>query len=349
MTNTFRSVLILCSTAFLAWAMGGCSSSYGSAHNGVLVPNASTPAIWDGPKLRGAAPIHENSDRNEFRASASINEIVPVQQRTNVWCWAACAEMVHRYYGYDVTQEDIVAQVKDGLVGATGGPSVEPATKRELMLALNPDLKNYFAKVGTAKAVEVLLQQRLTQGDLNVTELFNARRKYASNNSDLLVDALLRGDPAILVLTWGEDETDADLTEGALAHAYVVNGITFRQLPTNPQFARAIAQAWKALTLAVSNLVASNDGGTKTERFVDIETLEYPAHPKHFAIAEISAIDPWEAKFETITGEQIQQRIVYFFTKQTAREILLLEAKALNLDLPPELLDAQKLITEPGT
>lgn len=38
------------------------------------------------------------------------------------WCWAACIEMVFRYYGHPVDQADIVSQTWGGLVNNPGRP-----------------------------------------------------------------------------------------------------------------------------------------------------------------------------------------------------------------------------------
>jgi hypothetical protein len=44
-------------------------------------------------------------------------------QHLNQWCWAACIEMVFRYYGFSVPQERIVAETWGGIVNLPGDPS----------------------------------------------------------------------------------------------------------------------------------------------------------------------------------------------------------------------------------
>lgn len=43
-------------------------------------------------------------------------------QHMNQWCWAACIEMVFRYYGLRVPQEAIVQQTWGGIVNLPGQP-----------------------------------------------------------------------------------------------------------------------------------------------------------------------------------------------------------------------------------
>ena len=44
-------------------------------------------------------------------------------QHLNQWCWAACIEIVFRYYGHPVPQEQIVEQTWGGIVNLPGQPS----------------------------------------------------------------------------------------------------------------------------------------------------------------------------------------------------------------------------------
>jgi len=44
-------------------------------------------------------------------------------QHLNQWCWAACIEMVFRYYGYHVPQEEIVQQTWGRIVNLPAQPA----------------------------------------------------------------------------------------------------------------------------------------------------------------------------------------------------------------------------------
>ena len=64
-------------------------------------------------------------DPGRFRGFA-----VPSLQRNSQWCWAACIEMVCRWYGISISQQSIVAQVY-------GGVQNMPADDGTLTKALN--------------------------------------------------------------------------------------------------------------------------------------------------------------------------------------------------------------------
>lgn len=379
-------------------ALSGCQPTQATYSNGVLAPNASTPAVWTDPAPSGAervalseATTTSSENANVFAAKADMGEIIPVQQETNVWCWAACAQMVHKYFNpdSDITQAEIVKSILGTQEDAPSEAVVEAASKREMMLALNPELKDYFATIGTAKAVELALQRKITDGDFDTAALLNAQWKYKRNNSDLLVRSLLEDQPAILVLVWPDDEdstsmdamtdeargeavaavdaaeaeadeiaedagvsdvtdettediaeaarqtlqpSEADAVDAALAHAYVVEGVTFQNLETDPHADAVQRFLWNFGQLQAAAAVQNSD----YQKFIDPNNVDQPEKARFFAIKEVHLIDPLDKSRETITGDELQKRIVYFFTKEGSREILLLEADVLNLDLPPE-------------
>lgn len=53
---------------------------------------------------------------------ASVSASATGGQHMNQWCWAACIEMVFKYYGLHVTQEAIVQQTWGGIVNLPGQP-----------------------------------------------------------------------------------------------------------------------------------------------------------------------------------------------------------------------------------
>lgn len=54
---------------------------------------------------------------------ANITAAATGGQHMNQWCWAACIEMVFRYYGLYVPQEEIVLQTWGGIVNFPGQPN----------------------------------------------------------------------------------------------------------------------------------------------------------------------------------------------------------------------------------
>jgi len=53
---------------------------------------------------------------------ASVTAASVGGQHASEWCWAACIEMVFRYYGHRVPQERIVAETWGGIVNLPGQP-----------------------------------------------------------------------------------------------------------------------------------------------------------------------------------------------------------------------------------
>lgn len=62
--------------------------------------------------------------------SSILNVVASDSQRANQWCWAASIEAVLNYYGYNITQEDIVFQT-------WGQIRNMPGTPRDILTALN--------------------------------------------------------------------------------------------------------------------------------------------------------------------------------------------------------------------
>lgn len=52
------------------------------------------------------------------------NRLVPVLQRRSQWCWAACMEMICRWYGVPLSQESIVQRVYGDFVDWPGDDGV---------------------------------------------------------------------------------------------------------------------------------------------------------------------------------------------------------------------------------
>jgi hypothetical protein len=55
---------------------------------------------------------------------------VEAQQQSREWCWAACIEMIFRYYGYKIPQAQIVKETWGSIVDMPGYP-------RQIMANLN--------------------------------------------------------------------------------------------------------------------------------------------------------------------------------------------------------------------
>jgi hypothetical protein len=54
---------------------------------------------------------NEIEEHYKIANKAGDLNVEPIHQRTGVWCWAACCQMVHKYYGNDIEQCDIVKMI----------------------------------------------------------------------------------------------------------------------------------------------------------------------------------------------------------------------------------------------
>ncbi|MDH5824964.1 papain-like cysteine protease family protein [Luteimonas sp. RD2P54] len=66
--------------------------------------------------------VHPGVQRCHAGLNSQLAFISAKQQRNSQWCWAACIEMVFRYYGYVVPQERIVSETWGSLVNMPGYP-----------------------------------------------------------------------------------------------------------------------------------------------------------------------------------------------------------------------------------
>lgn len=105
----------------------------------------------------------------------------PAQQKNTQWCWAACIEMVCRWYGVRLSQQSIVARVYGGLVNM-------PADDRNLTAALN---SKWTADDGTSFRIQASVfspamgqanvdNQRMIQDLANERPLIVGARTHAT-------------------------------------------------------------------------------------------------------------------------------------------------------------------------
>ena len=52
----------------------------------------------------------------------ALGRVLPVQQETNVWCWAACGQSVLHYFGRHVSQSDFCRAALGGVYYLTANP-----------------------------------------------------------------------------------------------------------------------------------------------------------------------------------------------------------------------------------
>ncbi|MEM8494980.1 MAG: papain-like cysteine protease family protein [Planctomycetota bacterium] len=120
-----------------------------------------------------------------------------VSQKKPVWCWAACAEIIHRYHGRtDLDQETLVSDkvgwVKKFMPVSTGSVF-------EIASALDPDSYQDFERMASSLAVS----GSGTDFDFDEKQLINdvlAYMKTVQPGGNKVVASLQQNEPAVLGL-----------------------------------------------------------------------------------------------------------------------------------------------------
>ena len=152
---------------------------------------------------------------SDFVASAAE------QQKTDVWCWAACVQMVNKYNGVDVTQAEIASRIHGQATDANGNldpEKVKRAGTTEIMLALNPEFSDDVNRQAGDAAAAAVRNRGKVSLDLDATSTALAVfREKAYTDNDMIAD-VARGVPVVVGL---KDPT------GNTGHAYVVHAATY--------------------------------------------------------------------------------------------------------------------------
>ena len=168
---------------------------------------------------RGAVQTLGN---DRYRAACTdFVALAAEQQRTDVWCWAACVQMVNKYNGVDVTQAEIASRIHGQATDANGNldpEKVKRAGTTEIMLALNPEFQDDVNRQAGDAAVAAIRNRGKVSVDYDAlgTGLAVFREKAYTDN-DMIAD-VARGVPVVVGLK--------DLT-GNTGHAYVVHATTY--------------------------------------------------------------------------------------------------------------------------
>ncbi len=184
-TATWALAAIL---AGVATSLGGCSSA---------------PAVRGEPlAVRGRAEVARLGD-NQFRVECRGFERVEASQQDPAWCWAASVEMVRRFNGERVSQEEIATQIH-------GADNRRGAGMNEIMVALNPDL-------------ELRLDRVLADGKVEIDweNLIASEADRLTINADDMIAELSGGYPVVIGLSNPDNPS--------VGHACVVHAVTYRR------------------------------------------------------------------------------------------------------------------------
>lgn len=190
-------VLVLWSS--LAFVTGACHRPITTDKDAqIAATGAALPAV-------GGA-LCERLEANRFRVSIPCVQHSAVKQRMHSqWCWAACAEVILRARGDNITQEKIASP----FVGQDLDEGVCPLF---VMRAINPDLEQQYRTV--------LFDEHGHPGLDELGRMTRTAGVGGGITSDWLISELSEGEPAVVGLR------EKGASEG---HVCVVYGATYSQ------------------------------------------------------------------------------------------------------------------------
>lgn len=236
----------------------------------------------------------ENKDRIESKLPDFKN--VAVKQQTPVWCWAASAEMVHKYYGNtDITQDKLAEQITNVSKGDEG--KARAAGLQEIMVALNPDYRERVAKRGG----DVLLSGG---AQFDVIDFAIGQMAPWSATSDDLIDAITTQNPAIVGLRGAGQK---------MGHAVVVYATSYVPLKSD--------EGSKAAN-AIFGEVLKGIGEQNGVRRDQAEAMGVGKGPAKYKLHSVKYVDPMDGKTYELNAEGFRNRVDFIVTKQRSKEIL---------------------------
>ncbi len=231
---------------------------------------------------------------------------VKTSQRQEVWCWAACAEMILSYDGTPTAQEEIAARIHGH--GEDGSPKVAAATRYEIYKALSPGTEVVgFDAIWQGLADQLdeelsRLGERLADDDLpgdvsvDVDESVGIEHvldSYLPKKSVPLTD-LKAGNPAVVGLREAPDATEG--------HLVVLVGAEFTEWIVAPKQLEWVTDFFADLFAAKRDL---DD---------DMETLDETSARLGFSDKEVlwvEVIDPWEIDDPLTEHDEMRIRIPF--------------------------------------
>lgn len=270
-----KRVIVLAVASASIWAVVGCTQSQ--------VNNASA-----------AEAKAENKDR--VRAECPDFKNVVVKQATPVWCWAASAEMVHKYYGNTaITQEVLAEQITN--VSKGDEKKARAAGLQEIMVALNPDYRERMAK----QPADLLLKGN---SQFDVVDFAIGQMAPWSASSDDLIDAVSTRNPAIVGLRGAGTN---------MGHAVVVYATSYVPMKQD--------EGKNAANKFFGEIIKSvgEDQGIRRDQ---AEAMGVGKGPAKYRLHEIEYVDPMDGKKYKLNAEGFRNRVDFIVTKDRSREIL---------------------------
>ena len=247
------------------------------------------------------------SDAPQETAQLDRFDSCAVKQHTEVWCWAACAEMVHRFYNKPMTQEEIVAQIMQR--SANDPDAVAAADRQEVLGALDTDLFDYLKKCDDKKPTWE--QKLLTTGHM----------RWGVSMKDLMnmpQEPHLGYDPNRLGRSLSEDRAPVILalkpmSDGDPGHIVVIHQIVFQETDSSPN------QTWNALqgfgSQALHQMLNQNTPQPRPQS-------QTPAVTRSYTVVQATYMDPDTGQDTVITGQELAVRADFIATREDADKYL---------------------------
>lgn len=280
------------------------------------------------PPLPGRAEkVETTRSGNSITARLRDFEAVQVTQKTPVWCWAACTEMIFKFDGDDTTQDEIAERIHG--YETDGATKIAAASRYEIYRALSPDAPDSGFEVAwevARVALEGAAEDAVEAKDASATKQPSANVAWredqaaqialdrASPPTGVPIDELLQGNPAIVGLR--------DVPDDPMGHVYVVVGATYRK--------RTSASSIRGALLLGRLLNVVDLGGLVGDELVDRFASD------KYAVEEVELVDPWlegDAMRVTLSIEDFAERADFVTTRASAHEILTRWSKVAVLEV----------------
>jgi hypothetical protein len=222
-------------------------------------------------------------------------EAIRARQQQHVWCWAACAEMVYRYRGQTLLQQEIAARIH-GHKG-DGEANVRAASVYEVLIALagadgkadraDRFLERYNAEAAKAgkKGVKV-----------DVGAYASAWIEQEIFDTDEMIEELRNKQPVVIGMA-----KDPRFEGG---HAMVVYSATYKPAQRN----------------TLERAVAGEQGNT-VSRVVGIRKYE---------VVTLKVMDPWTGEAREMEGKELSAGCDFMMSQRRAAAVLKKQDEAIK-------------------
>jgi len=250
------------------------------------------------PSRERSAEVHRFKEHRAFA----------VRQDYNVWCWLACAEMIHRHQnrlGTEFTQAGLAARIS-GIEESPNGASAQAGALMAILGALSP--KSQVSVEGIAKMVAnvIMGETPVLKSPLTVDPIGTGiwLAKLADPATDLIIDEISKNRPVVALLK--------PLKNGEMGHAVVLYQVTW--VEGGPGWENLIMDSKRRQIKSV--LVAD----PWREEWVTSNSSDGAEPPRDV-----------RKRIESLTGEELKVLADRFLSEQYAKELFEGLNQALNL------------------